>query len=506
MYRASARRIVATLALTGSSPADAADLAADAFVRAWERWGRVGRMDRPDLWVLTVAMNLRRRGARRLRREVPRPPVDLPAGELAPVETDVALLAAVAGLPERQRAAIVLRYFTDLTEPQYAEVLGVRVGTVAASLTHARRALARTLGGPDARRPGARRPSGGGGLMSNTLDDRLRRALAASADAATAGEAEPDLPAAFGRRRRRHGATSRLAVAGLALAAVVAGAVVWQSSNSDEGTVTGPDATAGEGALPVTLPDGYTFTVTLPPAAGAPDPVVTTWAWVTLDGCCPDASVTFTPRPSSTPTTGSPGYESVGSWETSSGLRLTLKRFGWPPTAGPGGEVVDWSASAGASFEDLRAIVGRVGGYDMRIGTFMGGALDGVEAAEAATDDLAVEIAAHGYPVLAEGSRRTSYSGPTVTPGPGVMVALPTDADTFGPTASVDLGPAAPTVSISRSTCTDDSIATTTTTSSLPVVSVTRCFPDAGVRAYAGAPGADAARVEQLVREMQIEP
>ena len=146
MYRASARRIVATLVLTGSTSADAADLAADAFVRAWERWGRVGRMDRPDLWVLTVAMNLRRRGARRRGREVPRPPVDLPAGELGPVETDVALLAAVAGLPDRQRAAIVLRYFTDLTEPQCAEVLGVRVGTVAASLTHARRALARTLG------------------------------------------------------------------------------------------------------------------------------------------------------------------------------------------------------------------------------------------------------------------------------------------------------------------------------------------------------------------------
>ncbi len=158
MYRASARRIVATLVLTGSSPADAADLAADAFVRAWERWGRVGRMDRPDLWVLTVAMNLRRRGARRLRREVPRPPVDLPAGELAPVETDVALLAAVAGLPERQRAAIVLRYFTDLTEPQCAEVLGVRVGTVAASLTHARRALARTLGGPTPEAPAPAAP------------------------------------------------------------------------------------------------------------------------------------------------------------------------------------------------------------------------------------------------------------------------------------------------------------------------------------------------------------
>ena len=343
--------------------------------------------------------------------------------------------------------------------------------------------------------------------MPDTLDDRLGRALAAGADAAAAADAEPDLPAAFGRRRRRRRAASRLAVAGVALIAVVAGAVVWQTSNADEGTVTGPDATAGEGALPVTLPDGYTFTVTLPPgAADAPDPVVTTWAWVTLDGCCPDATVTFTPRPSSTATTASPAYESVGSWETSSGLRLTLKRFAWPPAAVPGGEVVDSSASAGASFEGARSIVGRVGGYDMRIGTFMGGALDGVEAAAAATDDLAVEVAAHGYPVLAAGSRRTTYRRPTVTPGPGVLVGLPADADTFGPTASIELGPSAPSVSVSRSTCTDGSIATTTTTAALPVVSVTRCFPDAGVRAYAGEPVAQADRVEALVRELQIGP
>ncbi len=39
----------------------------------------------------------------------------------------------------------MLRYFADLTEPQCAEVLGVRVGTIAASLTQARRSLGRGL-------------------------------------------------------------------------------------------------------------------------------------------------------------------------------------------------------------------------------------------------------------------------------------------------------------------------------------------------------------------------
>jgi RNA polymerase sigma-70 factor (ECF subfamily) len=144
-YRASVRRTAGTLVLTGSTPADGADVAADAFVRAWERGERVGRMDRPDLWVLAVAMNLRRRRVRRAGREVLRASVG--AGDVAPSvdDRDLTLLAAVAGLPPRQRVAVVLRYFADLTEPQCAEVLGVKVGTVAASLTQARRALGRVL-------------------------------------------------------------------------------------------------------------------------------------------------------------------------------------------------------------------------------------------------------------------------------------------------------------------------------------------------------------------------
>jgi RNA polymerase sigma-70 factor (ECF subfamily) len=49
--------------------------------------------------------------------------------------------ALVRALPERQRLAVFLRYYADLSYPQIADVLGVRPGTVAASLNAAHASL-----------------------------------------------------------------------------------------------------------------------------------------------------------------------------------------------------------------------------------------------------------------------------------------------------------------------------------------------------------------------------
>jgi RNA polymerase sigma-70 factor (ECF subfamily) len=55
------------------------------------------------------------------------------------------LRAAIAALPERQRLAIFLRYFADLDQRSIAKVLGIRPGTVAATLHAARESLRKTL-------------------------------------------------------------------------------------------------------------------------------------------------------------------------------------------------------------------------------------------------------------------------------------------------------------------------------------------------------------------------
>jgi RNA polymerase sigma factor (sigma-70 family) len=52
------------------------------------------------------------------------------APDSADFDGRLALRAALAGLPPRQRAVIVLRYYEDLTERETAEVLGIAVGTV----------------------------------------------------------------------------------------------------------------------------------------------------------------------------------------------------------------------------------------------------------------------------------------------------------------------------------------------------------------------------------------
>jgi RNA polymerase sigma-70 factor (ECF subfamily) len=57
-----------------------------------------------------------------------------------------AVRAAVAALPERQRLALFLRYYADLDYAAIASALGVRRGTVSATLNHAHEALRAALG------------------------------------------------------------------------------------------------------------------------------------------------------------------------------------------------------------------------------------------------------------------------------------------------------------------------------------------------------------------------
>lgn len=115
--------------LTGS-PETAQDLVQDAFVRLHRAWPRVRE---PHAYLRRAVVNACHSHHRHLR-VVRREAACLEPPAPAAAEPDE-LADALAALPHRQRAAIVLRFYADLPDADIAAALGCRPGTVA-SLVH----------------------------------------------------------------------------------------------------------------------------------------------------------------------------------------------------------------------------------------------------------------------------------------------------------------------------------------------------------------------------------
>jgi RNA polymerase sigma factor (sigma-70 family) len=60
-------------------------------------------------------------------------------------EADHEVLVAIRRLPPRQREAVILRYYLDMTEDQAAQSMGVSRGTVKSATSRGIAALARML-------------------------------------------------------------------------------------------------------------------------------------------------------------------------------------------------------------------------------------------------------------------------------------------------------------------------------------------------------------------------
>jgi RNA polymerase sigma-70 factor (sigma-E family) len=124
---------------------EAEDLVQTTLARVYPRWRRI-RHETAEHYIRRALVNNNRTRFRR-RRVVhlllPHlPDTSLVAGEAAgrPDEERDALLRALADLPQRQRAVVVLRYWDDLSAEEVAATLGCSVGTVK---SQASRALAK---------------------------------------------------------------------------------------------------------------------------------------------------------------------------------------------------------------------------------------------------------------------------------------------------------------------------------------------------------------------------
>lgn len=126
--------------LTGNR-ADAEDLLQTALAKTYLAWDRIREREAVDGYVRRVMVNTRTSWWRR-RRVDERPTNVLPerrterdaADDLALRD---ALWAALATLPKRQRAIVVLRYYEDLSEAETADLLGISVGTVKSTTSRA---------------------------------------------------------------------------------------------------------------------------------------------------------------------------------------------------------------------------------------------------------------------------------------------------------------------------------------------------------------------------------
>jgi RNA polymerase sigma-70 factor (sigma-E family) len=152
LYTAHYRSLVRMAALLLHDTPAAEDVVQDAFVAMHRSWRRLRDPDRGLAYLRQAVINRARSRLRHLkvveRKTPPAPPdsEELHAGYMPSAETGAMqalerthVMAALRGLPLRQREVLVLRYYADMSEAQIADTMGISPGAVK---SHASRGIA----------------------------------------------------------------------------------------------------------------------------------------------------------------------------------------------------------------------------------------------------------------------------------------------------------------------------------------------------------------------------
>jgi RNA polymerase sigma-70 factor (sigma-E family) len=135
--------------MTGDQPT-AEDIVQDAFLGLCRRWPSLHETGNALGYLRASVLNGCRSVHRvRFRRQgiaLDAPPDSLSAEDIAVLgEANREVLAGIRRLPARQREAVVLRYYLDMTEDQAAQAMGISRGTVKSATSRGLAALARML-------------------------------------------------------------------------------------------------------------------------------------------------------------------------------------------------------------------------------------------------------------------------------------------------------------------------------------------------------------------------
>ena len=151
-------RLLALAARVLGDRMEAEDVAQEAFLRIWRqapRW-ETGRA-RFDTWLYAIALNLCRDRLRRHKEVYAAEPPETSDPSSAPDQglhdrdNTRTVESALAMLPERQREAIVLQYYEELSNIEAAAVMGISIEALESLLARARRNLRACVENADAR-------------------------------------------------------------------------------------------------------------------------------------------------------------------------------------------------------------------------------------------------------------------------------------------------------------------------------------------------------------------
>ena len=137
LFAAHFRPLVRVAALLLHDDGAAEEITQDAFVGLHRAWGRLRDPDKAVAYLRQSVVNRSRSALRHrtvvdrfLRRQGPSPTEPSAETHALAAERQAEMLAAVRTLPLRQREALVLRYYADLSEAQTADAMGISPGAV----------------------------------------------------------------------------------------------------------------------------------------------------------------------------------------------------------------------------------------------------------------------------------------------------------------------------------------------------------------------------------------